>query len=846
MKNPNTQLQDFSTEIEEAFKNYAFAVVVGRAIPDARDGLKPVHRRILYAMHDGGYTMDKPFRKSARIVGDVMGKYHPHGDSAIYESMVRMVQPFSMSLPVVFGQGNFGSIDNDPAAAMRYTEAKLNRAGEAALKDIDENCVDFEPTYDGLLQEPSVLPTRLPLLLINGSEGIAVGLATKIPPHSTKEVCEAVIALVKQKNITDEELIKIIPGPDFPTGALVASEKARLEWFKTGAASFQLRSKYHLEEIGKRQAIIIDEIPYQVIKSSLVEEIVAFVKEKNLDVHEVSDESSKGGIRIVIELKNGADPEMIIQNIFSKTKAQISYSSRLIAIDQGSPKQFNVRGALNIFIDFRRDVITRRTLNRLKKIRASAELLLGRIFASQKTDEIISAIKSSKDKQESILKIKEISFENTPETIELAKKLDMDTEKNTLTQRQAEEIATLQLYKLSMNEKTAWFEQAKKDAQTIDELIKILTDKNVLDNIIISETEEMINLFGHNRRSEMVPSFSFDEEDFITEEEVILTLSNDGWAKKISLDSIPVQARGGMGLKHEILRASDEPISMLSCSSKDKILIFTKENKVYSSRAWKFPSALTSSKGRPLLNFVKIEKETPYFISKAPDTHEDLIMCFSNGLVRRNSGQLYQRIQSNGVYCAPDDFDMAAVVCAGTEDDLVLLSKFGRIARLAIEDIRSTKSRSGKGVIRFRLKEGDSIIAACSIKKGEEGFITMATLDGQSKRIKTELLRRFKAGSKGQNVALKEGEELADMVFSHIDQELLALSKKGRFIRVDIDTIRSTNKRGVGVKLFRLNEDDQLKHLFAVSDSDGYKHEIEENMDNDLIISSTTLDMETE
>ncbi len=779
-------------EMKRSYLDYAMSVIVSRAIPDVRDGLKPVHRRILYSMHENGFTREKAYKKSARVVGDVIGKYHPHGDSAVYDALVRMAQDFSMRLPLLDGQGNFGSVDGDPPAAMRYTEVRMDRPAASLLADIEKNTVNFQENYDASETEPVVLPSRFPNILVNGASGIAVGMATNIPPHNLGEVIDATLALMDNGALTDEELLEIIPGPDFPTGAQILGRSGAKLGVLTGKGSVTLRAVTNIEEIRKdRFAIIATELPFQVNKANMIKKIVAMVNEKRIEgVSAVRDESDRVGMRVVIELKRDAVPEVVLNQLFRFSAMQQNFSSNMLALNGGKPEQMNVRRMLEAFLDFREEVIARRTKFDLAKARDRAHILVGLATAVANIDEIIKIIRSSanpKDARENLLNrtwdaramgalIKLIADPRS--------KL-MDDGTIQLTEEQAKAILDLRLLKLTalgMDEITA---EAEKLAASITDLLDILRSRERVQTIIREELTEVREKFATPRRSEFVEGgMDFEDEDLIQVEDMVVTVTAAGYVKRTALDTYRAQRRGGKGRAGMSMKDEDYVTTVFVATTHTPVLFFSSSGMAYKLKVWKLPLGGPATRGKALVNLLPLDQgETINSIMALPEDEEswkdlDIMFAARSGGVRRNSLADFTKVNRNGkIAMKPGEGDgIVDVRVVSEEDDILLTTAMGKVIRFKVTDARRFNSRASTGVRGIRLANFG--------EEGSDEVISMAVLRHidveQDERM--AFLKRSGAERRalGDDVVIEAPDEETDTVLT--DERYAFLSANEQFV----------------------------------------------------------------
>jgi len=725
---------DIAAEMKTSFLDYAMSVIISRAIPDLRDGLKPVHRRILFAMSETGNTADKPYRKSARPVGDVMGQYHPHGDSAIYDALVRMAQPFSMSLPLLDGQGNFGSMDGDNPAAMRYTEVRMDKPANYLLADIDKDTVDFQDNYDGKQQEPTVLPARFPNMLVNGAGGIAVGMATNIPPHNLGEVIDACQALIVNPDLTSEELIAHVPAPDFPTGALILGRSGARKAYLEGRGSVIIRAKTHIEEVRKdRYAIVIDEIPYQVNKASMIERIADLVREKRLEgISGVADESDRIGVRVVIELKRDATPEVVLNQLFRFTQMQTSFGCNMLALNGGKPEQLTLRGFLTAFLDFREEVVARRTAFELRKARERAHILCGLAVAVTNVDEVVATIRQSADAAEAREKLMTRRWP-AADIAPYIKLVDDPThtinEDGTynLSETQARAILELRLQRLTQIGVKEVTDELQELAGKIREYLAILASRERILAIISEELAEVKELFAVPRRTEITDwSGDMEDEDLIEREEMVVTITQGGYIKRTALADFRAQKRGGKGLAGGALKDDDVVTSLFVANTHTPLLVFTTSGMVYKLKTWRLPLGSRSSRGKAIVNILPIEPGTGIAAVMPVDrdeAHWDELQIFfatSDGDVRRNALSDFTNVMRNGKIAMklPDDGSVSLVnarICSES-DDVMLVTSGGRAIRFPTTDVRVFKGRDSTGVRGIRLGAGDRVVSMAIIR----------------------------------------------------------------------------------------------------------------------------------
>ncbi len=739
-------------EMKTAYLDYAMSVIVSRAIPDLRDGLKPVHRRILYAMHETGNTADKPYRKSARPVGDVMGKYHPHGDAAIYDALVRMAQDFSMSLPLLDGQGNFGSMDGDSAAAMRYTEVRMDKPSAFMLADIDKDTVDFQDNYDGKDREPTVLPARFPNMLVNGAGGIAVGMATNIPPHNLGEVVDATLALIENPDMTTEEIMSIIPGPDFPTGAQIMGRGGARKAYLEGRGSVIIRAKTRIEEIRKdRHAIIVEEIPYQVNKAAMIEKIAELVRDKRLEgISSIADESDRVGVRVVIELKRDATPDVVLNQLYRFTPLQTSFGCNMLALNGGRPEQLTLRDFLTHFITFREEVVARRTAYELRRARERSHVLCGLAVAVSNVDEVVATIRSSSDAAEARerLMARRWPAHDIAEYLRLIDDplhpMNEDGTYN-LSEVQARAILDLRLQRLTQLGVKEVTDELAELAAKIRDYLAILASRARIMEIIATELKEVKELFAVPRRTEIIDwAGDLDDEDLIEREDMVVTITSGGYIKRTPLAEFRAQRRGGKGLASMATKEDDVVTTLFVANTHTQLLFFTTDGMVYSLKCWRLPLAGRTSKGKAIVNILPI----PQGVSiaslmpvDAPEEDWDAFQVFfatSDGDVRRNALSDFAKVMRNGKRAMelPEGVTLVDTRMCSEEDDIMLVTASGRAIRFPVPEVRVFKGRSSTGVRGVRLAAGDKVVSMSVIRHFEAEAWERAEF---LKRFRTEL-----------------------------------------------------------------------------------------------------------
>ncbi|MAU52403.1 MAG: DNA gyrase subunit A [Roseovarius sp.] len=722
-------------EMKTSYLDYAMSVIVSRAIPDLRDGLKPVHRRILYAMHESGNTHDKPYRKSARAVGDVMGKYHPHGDSAIYDALVRMAQDFSMSLPLLDGQGNFGSMDGDNAAAMRYTEVRMDKPAAYLLADIEKETVDFQDNYDGKDREPTVLPARFPNMLVNGAGGIAVGMATNIPPHNLGEVVDATLALIDDPDLESEDLIRFVPGPDFPTGGLMLGRSGARKAYLEGRGSVIIRARTHVEELRKdRFAIVIDEIPYQVNKAAMIERIAEAARDKRIEgIAHVQDESDRNGVRVVVELKRDATPDVVLNQLYRFTPMQTSFGCNMLALNGGRPEQLTLHRFLSLFIQFREEVVARRTAFELRRARERAHVLCGLAVAVSNVDEVVATIRASADAAEARQKLMERRWP-AGDILEYIALIDDPSHRANadgtynLSETQARAILDLRLQRLTQLGVKEVTDELQELAGKIKDYLAILASRERIMEIIREELQEVRALFAVPRRTEIVDwSGDMEDEDLIEREEMVVTVTQGGYIKRTALDEFRAQKRGGKGLAGMATKDEDVVTSLFVANTHTPLLVFTTDGMVYKLKTWRLPLGGRTSKGKAIVNILPIPPGVSVAallpVDRAEEDWDDLHIVFatSAGDVRRNALSDFVNVKRNGKIAMelPEGVELVNARICSDEDDVMLVTDAGRAIRFSVSEVRVFKGRKSTGVRGIRLLNGDKVVSMSVIRHFE-------------------------------------------------------------------------------------------------------------------------------
>jgi len=819
------QKVNIEDEMKQSYLDYAMSVIVGRALPDVRDGLKPVHRRSLFAMNELGNVWNKPYKKSARIVGDILGKYHPHGDTAVYDTIVRMAQPFSLRYPLVDGQGNFGSIDADAPAAMRYTEIRMSKMAHELLADIDKETVDFVPNYDGTEHEPTVFPTRLPNLLINGTSGIAVGMATNIPPHNLNEVVNACIALIDNEDLSIEGLMHYIPGPDFPTAAIISGTDGVLDAYRTGRGRLYIRSRTAIEEMdhGKQQ-IVVTELPYQVNKARLIEKIAELVKEKKLEgITEVRDESDKEGIRIVIELRRGEVAEVIQNNLFQHTQLQIAFGINIVALVDGQPRTLNLKQLLEAFLRHRREVVTRRTLFELRKARERTHILEGLAVALNNIDTIIATIKAAQNPQEAKQHLLSRSW-NAQLIAQLQQTAEnpVDSSNYQLSEIQVQAILELRLHRLTGLEQDKILNEYTELLKVIADLQDILSHPDRLMSVIRQELQTILDSYGDTRRTEII----FDHknlriEDLITAEAMVVTLSHEGYIKSQPLTTYTPQRRGGKGKTATQVKEEDFVDKLFIANTHDTILCFSTRGMVYWLKIYDLPQANRTARGKPIVNLLPLsEGERISAILPVREFSEQyyVFMATAQGTVKKTSLQDFSRPRSNGIIAIDlDEADkLIGVDITDGQRDVMLFTREGNATRFREDNVRAM-GRTAHGVRGIRLEnEQDAVIAL--IVTHSNGTILTTTANGYGKRTPVDDYAVKGRGGKGV-ITIKTSERNGKVISAiqvEEDDDVMLISNKGTLVRTRVSEISVVGRNTQGVGLIRLNDGEQLVGIARV------------------------------
>ncbi|MGG5342534.1 DNA gyrase subunit A [Enterococcus sp. AZ192] len=824
----NIQDVNLTSEMKESFIDYAMSVIVARALPDVRDGLKPVHRRILYGMNELGVTPDKPHKKSARVVGDVMGKYHPHGDSSIYEAMVRMAQPFSYRSMLVDGHGNFGSVDGDGAAAMRYTEARMSKIALEMLRDINKDTVDFHGNYDDSEQEPDVLPARFPNLLVNGTTGIAVGMATNIPPHNLAEVIEATNLLMDNPEITTNELMEVLPGPDFPTGGLVMGKSGIRRAYETGRGSITVRAKVDITEMPNgKERILVSELPYMVNKAKLIERISELHREKRIEgITDLRDESSREGMRIVIDVRRDVSASVILNNLYKMTSLQTSFGFNMLAIEKGVPKILSLKQILENYVEHQQEVITRRTEFDKKKAEARAHILEGLRIALDHIDEIISIIRNSRADDEAKASLIE-RFE--------------------FSDRQAQAILDMRLRSLTGL-------QRDKVENEYQELLKFIADMNDIlarpervIEIIKTELGDIRDKYGDARRTELLVGevLSLEDEDLIEEEEVVITLTNNGYIKRVANSEFRAQRRGGRGVQGMGVHDDDFVKNLVSCSTHDTLLFFTNNGKVYRAKGYEIPEYGRTAKGIPVINMLGIDSSEKIQAiiaveGKAEDGHY-LFFTTRKGTVKRTAVTAFSNIRSNGLIAIglKEDDELVNVVLTNGEQNMIIGTHNGYSVTFAETAVRDM-GRTASGVRGIRLREDDYVVGASLLDADTE--VLVLTENGYGKRTKASeypVKGRGGKGIKTANITAKNG-PLAGLTTVRGDEDILVITNKGVIIRFNVDSVSQTGRATLGVRLMRMEEDAKVVTMAVVEPEPDEIVEEVENAETTVVETETT------
>lgn len=807
---------NITEEIEDSFLSYAMSVIVSRALPDVRDGLKPVHRRILYGMNELGNTSDKPHKKSARIVGDVMGKFHPHGDSSIYDAMVRMAQDFSYRYMLVDGHGNFGSVDGDGAAAMRYTESRMSKIAMEMLRDINKDTITYQPNYDGLEKEPTVLPSRYPNLLVNGAAGIAVGMATNIPPHNLGETIDAVLALADNPAITTEELMTIIPGPDFPTGGLIMGRSGIRRAYETGRGSIIIRAKVEIEQTSNgRETIVVSELPYQVNKAKLIEKIAELVREKKIDgITKLQDESDRRGMRIIMDIRRDANANVVLNNLYKQTAMQSSFGVNMLALVDGRPKVLALKEALYHYLEHQKVVIRRRTEFELKKAQDRAHILEGLRIALDHIDEIITIIRGSRNGEEA-----------KPKLIEAYG----------LSERQAQAILDMRLVRLSGLEREKIENEYNELQQLIAELKAVLADEHKILAIIREEITEIKERYGDARRSEIMAGGAafIEDEDLIPQEDSVITFTNKGYIKRLATNTYRSQKRGGRGVQGMGTNEDDFVEHLLFASTHDTILFFTTKGKVFRAKGYEIPEYSRTAKGLPIVNLLNLEKEESVTaMIRVPSFDEDAYFIFTTktGVTKRTAVSNFANIRTNGLIAITlrEEDELIAVRLTDGAKHIIIGTHQGMLIRFEETDIRAM-GRTAAGVRGIRLRDEDYVVGMEIIEEDQD--ILVVSENGYGKRTKQSEYRlqsRGGVGIKTMQVTEKTGNVVAVKTVTG-EEDVMLITVEGMLIRMDVEDISQIGRNTQGVRLIRLSDEEYVATVAKVKKDDDDDEEIEED-----------------
>ena len=867
-------------ELKSSYLDYAMSVIVGRALPDVRDGLKPVHRRVLFAMHEGGNAYNKPYRKSARIVGDVIGKYHPHGDSAVYDTLVRMAQPFSLRYMLVDGQGNFGSVDGDAPAAMRYTEARMTKIAHELLADLDKETVNFVPNYDGSEQIPEVLPTKVPALLVNGSSGIAVGMATNIPPHNLGEVLDGCLAYIENNDITIDELMGYIPGPDFPTAALINGRKGIEEAYKTGRGKIYVRARAEIETDEKgRESIIVNEIPYQVNKAKLIEKIAEFVKEKKIEgISGLRDESDKDGMRIVIEIKRDAVGEVVLNNLYALTQMQVTFGINIVALDHGQPKLLNLKQLIEAFVLHRREVVTRRTIFELRKARERSHILEGLAIALANVDPIIELIRQAPNpesaKRELLARpwqLGHVAEMLAATGVDAARPEDLDEQYGIrdglyyLTEVQAQAILDLRLQKLTNLGHDEILDEYKKLLEAIGELLYILRSPERLMEVIREELEQIREQFNDPRRTEITAaSGDINLEDLIAQEDVVVTLSHEGYVKYQPISDYEAQRRGGKGKSATKMKEEDFIEKLLVANTHDTILCFSSRGRLYWLKVYQLPQASRGSRGRPIVNILPLnenERITAILPVTAYEEDKFVVMATAGGIVKKIALTEFSRPRSSGIIALNlrDEDELIGVDITDGNNEIMLFSSQGRVVRFSESAVRSmgrlaTGVRGIKLALTNDLNDDESAVEIEDVSDDNteetldlnidkvvslvipknDGEILTATQNGYGKRTKLEEYPTKSRNTKGVisiKVSERNGKVVAATQVVDTDQIML-ITDAGTLVRTRVSEVSIVGRNTQGVRLIRTSENEHVVSLERICDVDDEEDEQESAVEN--------------
>ncbi|MFD1787221.1 DNA gyrase subunit A [Sphingomonas floccifaciens] len=869
--------------MKSSYLDYAMSVIVSRALPDVRDGLKPVHRRILYSAYESGYVAGRPYRKSARIVGDVMGKYHPHGDSSIYDALARMAQDWSMRVPFIDGQGNFGSMDPDPPAAMRYTESRLARVANSLLDDLDKDTVDFVPNYDGQEREPSVLPAGFPNLLVNGAGGIAVGMATNIPPHNLGEVIDACLAYIANGAITPEELMEIVPGPDFPTGAVILGRAGCRSAYTGGRGSIIVRSRYEFEQRGERRSIVLTEIPFQQGKNALVEKIAEAAKDKRVEgVSDIRDESNRDGVRIVIDLKRDATPEVVLNQLWRHTPAQGSFPANMLAIRGGRPELLNLRDIIEAFVKFREEVITRRAKFELNKARDRAHILLGLVIAVTNLDEVVRIIRGSSSPAEAraSLLARDWPIAEIAQYIKLVEAVEVEVTGDTyrLSDIQVRAILDLRLHRLTALGRDEIGEELQELASSIAELLEILANRARLYEVMVEELTAIRDQYATPRRTEIAAAADgIDDEDLIEREDMVVTVTVEGYIKRTPLATFRAQARGGKGRSGMATKEEDVVTELFVTSTHTPVLFFSTLGKVYRMKVWRLPEGGPATRGRPMINLLPLANgEKIQTVLPLPENEDDwgklhVMFATARGNVRRNSMDAFANVPSNGKIAmkfeGEDEGDtLIGVALLDESDDVLLATRQGKAIRFAGDEVREFQSRNSTGVRGMRLAPGDEVISLSilhrvgtsseeredylrfapwkaekdgeptmpldrfELLRGSEQFILTVCANGYGKMSSAYEYRRTGRGGQGitniDNIA-RNGPVVASFPATKAEQ-LMLVTDQAKLIRIHLGDLRVIGRGSAGVRLFDVGKGEHVVSAAKIDEQEEPENAAEE------------------
>ena len=884
---------DIVDEMKTSYLDYAMSVIVARALPDVRDGLKPVHRRILFASNEGGFVAGRPYRKSAKIVGDVMGNYHPHGDSAIYDALARMVQPWSLRVPLIDGQGNFGSMDPDPPASMRYTEARLARVANSLLDDLDKDTVDFVENYDGSRREPTVLPARFPNLLVNGAGGIAVGMATNIPPHNLGEVIDGCLALIEDPLTSPEALMQIIPGPDFPTAPLILGQAGARNAYMTGRGSILMRARHEIERArGDRESIVFTSIPYQVGKAGLVEKIAEAAKDKRIEgISDIRDESNRQGVRVVIDLKRDATADVVLNQIWRHTPAQASFPANMLAIRGGRPETLGLKDILQAFITFREEVITRRTKFELAKARDRAHILLGLVIAVSNMDEVVAMIRGSRNPAEAraTLLAKEWPIGDIAQYIALVEAIEPSDEQHggtyRLSERQVRAILELRLHRLTALGRDEIGDELKGLAVAIEEYLAILGNRAKLYAVMRAELQEIRDLYATPRVSEIAPAWDgLEDEDLIERDEMVVTVTLDGYIKRTPLSTFRAQNRGGKGRAGMATKEEDAVSNMFVTSTHNPVLFFSTAGKVYRLKVWRLPEGSANTRGRPIVNLLPSldDGETIAAVLPLPEDEDtwgalNVVFATAKGRARRNSMDAFTNIPRQGKFAMRFDEEsddrLIGVALLAEGDDVLLASRQGKAIRFAADDIREFQSRTSTGVRAMTLKGDDEVVSLSILhrvgvkdqeerdeylryaawkpeKEGEmadrarfteltekEQFILTICANGYGKMSSAYEYRRTGRGGQGitniDNIG-RNGPVVASFTATPGDQ-LMLVTDQAKLIRIGLASLRVIGRSSAGVRLFNVADNEHVVSAVRLDEDETPENPAEEAIAEELV-----------